>query len=348
VAVLGAADPHSASERVVVVAETRVSEAGFQATLRERIAELAVEVLGVPADDVVLAPPHAVLKTSSGKIRRAACRELYEQGRLGQGGSTGVAWQLARLWAQALARRLRHAWQDMPALLFAARAWAVFGVCALAGVAVALLPGQGRRKRWARALTRLGLRAAGLAPRIERARAGAAGAGVFVANHASYLDWLVLTAALPADACFVAKRELARHAPMRWLLGRMGVRFVERDDVQASVDDARRLVDAVKAGASLVYFPEGTLTRAAGVKPFHMGAFVAAAESGAMVVPVGVHGTRLALRDGSWRPQHVPIEVRLGEPMKAQAPGWAPSLQLRDEVRLAVSRLCGEAPVPLA
>ncbi|MGK2901112.1 MAG: hypothetical protein ACSLE9_20885 [Burkholderiaceae bacterium] len=47
---------------------------------------------------------------------------------------------------------------------------------------------------------------------------------------------------------FVAKRELAQSRPLRWLLSRMGARFVERDDVRGSVADARVLLEAVQGG----------------------------------------------------------------------------------------------------
>ena len=40
----------------------------------------------MPPDEVLLPPPHTVLKTSSGKIRRTACREIYEAGRIGASG----------------------------------------------------------------------------------------------------------------------------------------------------------------------------------------------------------------------------------------------------------------------
>ena len=86
VAVFGSPDPDSGTERLVVLAETRETGAAEQNALRARIVEATVAVLGEPPDDVVLAPPHTVLKTSSGKIRRAACRELYESGRVGARG----------------------------------------------------------------------------------------------------------------------------------------------------------------------------------------------------------------------------------------------------------------------
>ena len=59
--------------------------------------DTAMELLGIAPDDVMVVPPHSVLKTSSGKIRRAACRELYERGMIGA--KTRSVWrQVLRVW----------------------------------------------------------------------------------------------------------------------------------------------------------------------------------------------------------------------------------------------------------
>ena len=79
----GVGDPATGTERVVVLAETREKDAAKRAELTASINALAAEFIGGPADEVVLAPPHSVLKTSSGKIRRAASREVYERGLIG-------------------------------------------------------------------------------------------------------------------------------------------------------------------------------------------------------------------------------------------------------------------------
>ena len=342
VAVFGATDPHSRSERVVVLAETRLEAPAARAGLRDRIAQLSVEVLGLPADDIVLAPPHAVLKTSSGKIRRAACRGLYEQGKIGQS-RRGVAWQLTILWLEALRRRMREPVQRSASALFAAWLWTVFGVGATLAAAAALLPAQAVRKRAARAIARLGLRVGGLPIHVEGSATLEGGSWIIVSNHASYLDWLLLTAVLPARACFVAKRELAQSAPLKWMLDRMGVRFVERDDVHAGVEDAKRLVQAAREGESLVYFPEGTLARAPGLRPFHMGAFIAATQAGVQVVPVSLRGTRSVLRDGSWWPRRGPISVQVHAPLVVEANSWSDAVRLRDRARERIAEGCGEA-----
>jgi 1-acyl-sn-glycerol-3-phosphate acyltransferase len=341
VAVIGAADPSSGTERVVVVAETRVDEPGARAALRTQIARLALERLGWPADDIVLVRAHAVPKTSSGKIRRAACRELYERGLL-QRPPAAVACQLGRLWLAALGRRRHEAQRRGTDALYGAWAWGLFGLGAALGAAAALLPGRRVRRHVARGLACAGLAAAGLRPRVRGGEHLAGGPWSFVCNHASYLDWLVLMAVLPAAACFVAKRELRRGGLFGWVLQRMGVRFVARDDVGASVADARRLVEAAQAGESLVFFPEGTLSRAPGLLPFHMGAFVAAAQSGQGVLPVSLQGTRSVLRDGSWWPRRGAITVTLHAPLYADGLAWDSLIRLRDAARKRIAAACAE------
>ena len=90
VAVFAAPDPAAGTERLVVVAETRERDAGRRRGIEEAIVRAASAQLGSGPDEVVLAPPHSVLKTSSGKIRRVAVRELFESGALKRGGRLGA------------------------------------------------------------------------------------------------------------------------------------------------------------------------------------------------------------------------------------------------------------------
>jgi acyl-CoA synthetase (AMP-forming)/AMP-acid ligase II/acyl carrier protein len=82
VAVFGSNDRDAATERLVVLAETRETDPARRAEMTSAIEALTLEMLDLPADEVVLAPPHTVLKTSSGKIRRAAMAERHATGKL--------------------------------------------------------------------------------------------------------------------------------------------------------------------------------------------------------------------------------------------------------------------------
>jgi len=117
---------------------------------------------------------------------------------------------------------------------------------------------------------------------------------------------------------------------------------VERVDKQRSVADARRTAQTVRAGRSLVFFPEGTFTRMPGLLPFRMGAFVAAAEAGVPVVPVTIRGTRSLLRADSWFPHRGTVSVIVGAPILAAGTDWSAALQLRDAVRASLLTHLGE------
>ena len=78
---------------------------------------------------MILAPPGTVLKTSSGKIRRAASRELFEKGEIGRR-QRSLPWQLVRLAFSGTRPQLRRATESL-----AATAYAVY--CGVAFVLVA-------------------------------------------------------------------------------------------------------------------------------------------------------------------------------------------------------------------
>ena len=343
VAVFGATDRATASERVVVVAEARSAlDEPARHELRRKIAELAHAQLGVPADDIVLVGEHIVLKTSSGKIRRAACRELYERGLLGAV-QRPVPLQLARLALQGLQARARAALRIVAALLFALYLWTFFIGTAACGTAVLLLLPPRAARRWARAVARAFVALSGIPLRVSGAeRLAGAMPAVIVANHASYCDFIALSAVAPAQAAFVAKREFAAHWLVGPLLRRLGVHFVERADTRQAIEDARELAQAIAGGAAAIVFPEGSFTRVPGLRPFHMGAFVAAAQAGRPVVPVTLRGARSVLRDGSWLPRRQPLEVQVHEPLRPQAGEWSEAVRLQRAARRVILEHCGE------
>ncbi|MBV8199603.1 MAG: AMP-binding protein [Acidobacteria bacterium] len=348
VAVFGVPDREAGTERLLVLAETRETDEAVRERLREAIQDTAVALLGEPADEVVLAPPHAVPKTSSGKVRRAASRELYLAGRIGKGGAA-TSWQLARLALSGARVQLGRAGRAAWAPLYSGYAWAVFGlVGAPLWLAVALLPGLDRRRRLARAAARLMFRCAGIplhAAGLEHLagrgagelRAPGAASGCMVAvNHASYLDAIALTAMLPPDFAYVAKRELEDSFSTRVMMRRLGALLVERFDTVQSAGEVPKAAAALAGGESLVIFPEGTFTRAAGLLAFRLGGFLAAAQAGAPVLPAALRGTRHVFRDDAAIFRRGAVEVEVLPPIWPDGDDWAAGLRLRDRVRAAM------------
>jgi 1-acyl-sn-glycerol-3-phosphate acyltransferase len=346
VAVFGARDATAATERIVVLAETRETDPGARDRLRGEINQLAVALIGGPPDDIVLGPPHAVLKTSSGKIRRAATRDAYERGLLGA--TRHAVWlQLARLAMRGARGRARRALSRAASYAYGAWAWSMFGLVGAIGSAGAFaIPGVRARRATARALARL------LAS-VTRVRIEVEGLEqlprdqpyVLVANHASYIDGLVLTAAIPGGVVFVAKAELREHWLTRRILGAIGTRFVERFEAARGIEDTRALLEVARAGESLGFFAEGTFVREPGLQPFRMGAFVVAARDGVPIVPVALAGTRAILPAGTWLPRPGRVRVVIGAPVRPRGIGWAAALELRAAARAEILARCGEPDV---
>ncbi len=216
VTVFGVPDRAAGTEKVVVLAETRESDPGRREALRAAIAALGLALLGAPPDDIVLAPPHTVLKTSSGKIRRAACSDLYQRGAL-RPGSRRLWPQLARLGLIGAAASVRRGF-GAPANSCSAsmRGRCSCRWCWPSLILVSVLPRPAWRRRAATVLARAYVAASRLPMQVEGGgHFPPTGPLIVAANHASYIDGLVLLAVVPERCEFVAKQELARSFPMR-------------------------------------------------------------------------------------------------------------------------------------
>ncbi|MGE0580412.1 AMP-binding protein, partial [Reyranella sp.] len=290
VAVFGASDPHAGTERLVVVAETRLTAAVQLAALRQDVADTATRLLDAPPEEILLVPPGSVPKTSSGKLRRTATRELFLQRRLGKGAEPASR-QLVRLTLSGVAMALRRGRRMLGALAYAAWWWTVLvAASAVLWPLVILVPGRSRRWAIVHATARLLLWL--MAVRVEVTGAWPKGGTLLAINHSSYFDSLVVAAIVPGEPAFVAKRELDAQYVAGPFLRALGALFVERIDAEGGIADTRAALAAAQAGRMLAFFPEGTFRRAYGLRPFRLGAFVVAVQQRLGVVPVTLCGTR--------------------------------------------------------
>ena len=347
VAVFASDDQRFGTERLIVVAETNLSrtDSAARSDLQRTIAAASIDVAGAAPDEIVLVPPGSVLKTPSGKIRRAATRDRYEHHEIGRR-PRGVSRQVLGFALSASGPRLRRLGQSARSVAFAVFAWSVLVVVG-APVWLGVLALPTVRLRWqligsaGRALGVLvGVRfqATGVPPKLT-------GAYVVVANHMSFLDGLLLIESFPSPLTFVAGDVLADQRIAGPFLRRLGCEFVSRDAVAKEVASARKLTEVLRSGRPLAVFPEGGLDRAVGVRPFHLGAFGAATEVGAPVVPVGISGSRDVLRPGGKFPRRGRVRVAIGDVLEPGASGWEATLGLSRDARRAIGVLSGEVLV---
>jgi 1-acyl-sn-glycerol-3-phosphate acyltransferase len=171
-----------------------------------------------------------------------------------------------------------------------------------------------------------------------------------VANHRSTADILVLLRAFGGH--MVSRADLAGWPLVGVAARAVGTVFVDRSDAASGANAVRAIRDRLAEGHTVIVFPEGTTFPDDTVRPFHAGAFVAAARAGADVVPVGLAygtGSGAAFVNESF-PAHLarmaaasPSEVvmSVGEPLAMGEKARA--AQLRDQAHAEVERLVAES-----
>lgn len=222
-------------------------------------------------------------------------------------------------------------------------AWLAFVFCVVLSILVTLfVPGLDRRRRWVTATCRGFFRTSGIPVRVAGADQLPPGHCIVVANHASYLDGVILQAFLPPRFSYVIKGEMRNVPIVHFLLRRLGSKFVERFVTSGSARDARGLLKAAASGESLAFFPEGTFVEQAGLGRFRNGAFTAAIKADLPVVPVVISGSRHILPAGHVLPRHGSLRVDILEPLNPSSAAFSSAAQLADESRIQILAVLDE------
>lgn len=227
-------------------------------------------------------------------------------------------------------------------LIYGLRAWLAIVLFTLPSMLVVIiLPGRDWRRRAAHWSARALFRLLGVRLSVTGLR-NLPDTCIVAANHASYLDGIILTAALPPRFGFVIKREITKVPLVGWMLHRLGSEFVERFDQQGARKDAARIVQRAAEGRCLGVFPEGTFVAQSGLRPFHLGGFMAATRGGLPVVPIAIRGARHILPAHRWWPRQGDLAVEVMPSIQPAARNGDAARKLRDEVRAEVLKRCGE------
>jgi 1-acyl-sn-glycerol-3-phosphate acyltransferase len=138
---------------------------------------------------------------------------------------------------------------------------------------------------------------------------------IFVSNHASWYDVLVLLGVLPRYS-FVAKAEIFRVPLFGSAARAVGTIPIQRENRKAAFQSYEEAAAHIRNGRSVVVYPEGTRGTTYALRPFKKGPFVLAVAAGVPIVPTLVHGTIEVLPRGSFWLTPGRVDVHLLPPVE--------------------------------
>jgi putative phosphoserine phosphatase/1-acylglycerol-3-phosphate O-acyltransferase len=139
---------------------------------------------------------------------------------------------------------------------------------------------------------------------------------VFVFNHQSKVDVVILAKLLRRDIAGVGKKEIKAMPLIGRTLELAGTIFIDRDNSASAIEAMKPLVDAMRnQGKSVVISPEGTRSITPKLAPFKKGAFHLAIQAGVPVVPIVIHNAGDVAPKGDFVFRSATVEVDVLPPV---------------------------------
>ncbi len=347
IAAFGVFDKSSGTEKLIVVVERNLRANLDEDEMITQINRNIAARIIISPDHVIVVPPRTIPKTSSGKLRRSSCKQMYLDSALTTPNkSTWI--QLTKLIFLGFTRKLKKLVSVFFRFIYTLYVALVFLITFLPTRLIIVFQSRESSakliKKWSKlaiAMIFCHLKVVGedvLAKEKPK---------LFVANHTSYVDVVLLMAVLPVDTRFVGKKELLKLPILGSLMKKLGHVFIDRLDITKSEADLARIMQEVDKGHPVLFFPEGTFTRVTGVRPFKLGPFKLASEKKIAVCPVAIANARGILRANGFlfSPRNVKITILPSKQPFGE--GWDEIAVIRDWARKEISDHCGEKPIDL-
>ena len=114
---------------------------------------------------------------------------------------------------------------------------------------------------------------------------------VLISNHQSNTDIPVLSAYLPIDFSFIAKKEMRKWPLIGYWMKCQDCIFLDRKNPRQGMKDMKEAIEKIKKGHSYVIFPEGSRSKDGKIGEFKKGSFKLATDTKARIFPIALVGT---------------------------------------------------------
>lgn len=335
------------TEKLIILAETKEKNKEKRRHIKDTIQEAISDTLDIAPDQIILLGPHIIPKTSSGKLQRAAAKKMFLKNQLKP--SLIPPWfQIVKLFLQSIGHQFMFGLKCLARLLFTIYVAIVFVMTLLPFYLLSMVLKRDQAAKsmrwWAKLVCLLSF-----CPITIKGKAYLSSEKplIFAANHASYIDSLLVLAFVPIDTRFVGKKELFNAPIIGRLMKRLDYLSIDRLDLSKGMEDTKIIEQALNKNRSIFIFPEGTFGYAKGLRPFRLGAFKIAANAGVKVCPIAINGSRTILRNSEKTLKPGRIKITISEPIEAKGSEWKDVIALRQEVHAKIAVFCGEPSLDL-
>jgi 1-acyl-sn-glycerol-3-phosphate acyltransferase len=140
---------------------------------------------------------------------------------------------------------------------------------------------------------------------------------IFMSNHQSNFDIPVLYSKLDVQFRWLAKAELFKIPIFGRGMRGAGYISIDRSDRRSAFKSLARAAESIRAGTSVLVFPEGTRSSDGHLLPFKKGGFVLAVDAAVPVVPIVINGTHAIMQKGNGLIRSRSVKVQISEPIDA-------------------------------
>ncbi len=202
-------------------------------------------------------------------------------------------------------------------------------------------------QRYARHWARLFCRIAGVRVQIEGAELLQANTGyIYCANHLSQFDIFSFQGFFPFSFRWLAKEELFKVPFLGWAMTNAGSIAINRSHGREALKSLQQAAERIKAGTSVLIFPEGTRSADGTLQPFKGGAMLLAIKAGVPLVPVAFVGSYAVLPKGALLVRPGTITIKIGTPVMVTGYSSKDKQELAITIHQKVAELLNAGPRP--
>ncbi|MEE8637598.1 MAG: lysophospholipid acyltransferase family protein [Candidatus Margulisiibacteriota bacterium] len=138
---------------------------------------------------------------------------------------------------------------------------------------------------------------------------------IFASNHQSFVDTVLTLTSIPTNFRVLAAKKYFRVPILGRGWRKAGYILVDQDSPSSFFHILKKTIEIIKAGESVLIFPEGTRSKNGKLGEFKHASLLPALRSGAPIIPIAISGSFDILPRGTWIIYPRPVKFSFGKPI---------------------------------